>query len=95
MGDQIKSIIQKDVKLVSSSPSFPTTISIGNSSPTNKTEKGRSVSTHLSMVAESGITFISVFLFGCVIMISVYSWKKFSESSWGYVYKHLLFIINI
>lgn len=54
-----------------------------SSSSTNKTEKPNNVSTHLSMVAESGITFISVFLFGCVIILSVYSWKKFADSSWG------------
>ena len=91
----IKNSIQKEVNLFSSPPSLPSTVTIANSSLTNKTEKSRSVSTHLSTVAESGITFISVFIFGCVIMISVYSWKKFSESSWGYAYKHTFHYIYI
>jgi hypothetical protein len=81
----IKNSIQQEVKLFSSPPSLPSTVTISNSSSTNKTEKSRSISHHLSTVAESGITFISVFIFGCVIMLSVYSWKKFSDSSWGYV----------
>jgi hypothetical protein len=34
------------------------------------------------MAAESAITFISVFVIGCVIVFSVYSWKKFSPSHW-------------
>ena len=82
----IKTSIQKEDKIFSSPSSLPSTVTIGNLSSTNKTEKTKNVSTHLSTVAESGITFISVFIFGCVILISVYSWKKFSESSWGYVY---------
>lgn len=38
-------------------------------------------STPLSTAAESVITFVSVFVVGCVITISVYSWKKFKPSS--------------
>ncbi len=38
--------------------------------------------TPLSMAAESAITFVSVFVVGCVITLSVYSWKKFKPSNW-------------
>ena len=38
--------------------------------------------TPLSTAMESVITFISVFVVGCVITLSVYSWKKFKPSSW-------------
>ena len=39
-------------------------------------------STPLSMAMESVLTFISVFVVGCVITLSVYSWKKFKPTSW-------------
>ena len=74
--------LQRKVSLIS----HPTT-TVLTPTPTqqsgNKTDKPKSLSSHLSMAAESGLTFISVFIFGCVIIASVYSWKKFSESSWG------------
>ena len=74
--------LQRKVSLISQ----PTT-TVSTPTPTqqsgNKTDKPKSLSSHLSMAAESGLTFISVFIFGCVIIASVYSWKKFSESSWG------------
>ena len=35
---------------------------------------------NLSTAAESVITFVSVFVVGCVITLSVYSWKKFKPS---------------
>ena len=78
--------IQRKVSLIShptstSIPLTPTTSQ--NLSANNKTDKLKKLSSHLSMAAESGLTFISVFIFGCVIIASVYSWKKFSESSWG------------
>ena len=78
--------IQRKVSLIShptstSIPLTPTTSQ--NLSANNKTDKLKMLSSHLSMAAESGLTFISVFIFGCVIIASVYSWKKFSESSWG------------
>ena len=37
---------------------------------------------HFSTAAESVITFVSVFVVGCVITLSVYSWKKFKPGSW-------------
>ena len=40
---------------------------------------------HFSTAAESVITFVSVFVVGCVITLSVYSWKKFKPSSWRWV----------
>ncbi len=43
---------------------------------------GSGAATPLSMAAESAITFISVFVVGCVITLSVYSWKKFKPSEW-------------
>ena len=43
-------------------------------------------STPLSMAMESVLTFISVFVVGCVITLSVYSWKKFKPSSWRLIY---------
>ena len=43
-------------------------------------------STPLSMAMESVLTFISVFVVGCVITLSVYSWKKFKPSSWRLTY---------
>ena len=40
--------------------------------------------TPLSTAAESVITFVSVFIVGCVITLSVYSWKRFKPSKgWG------------
>ena len=79
--------IQRKVSLIShhtstAIPSTPTT-SPNSSEGNNKTDKLKKLSHHLSMAAESGLTFISVFIFGCVIIASVYSWKKVSESSWG------------
>ena len=74
--------IQRKVSLISHPTS--TTLTPNTQLSANKTDKPKSLSTHLSMAAESGLTFISVFAFGCVIIASVYSWKKFSESSWGY-----------
>ena len=43
-------------------------------------------STPLSMAMESVLTFISVFVVGCVITLSVYSWKKFKPTSWRLIY---------
>ena len=65
----------------------PPSISISTTMPisSNKTESPKTISHHLSTAAESGITFISILLFGSVIIISVYSWKKFADSSWRYV----------
>ena len=40
------------------------------------------VATPLSTAAESVITFLSVFIVGCVITLSVYSWKRFKPSPW-------------
>ena len=40
------------------------------------------ITEHFSTAAESVITFVSVFVVGCVITLSVYSWKKFKPSSW-------------
>ena len=74
--------LQRKVSLISHPTS--TTLTPNTQLSANKTDKPKSLSTHLSMAAESGLTFISVFVFGCVIIASVYSWKKFSESSWGY-----------
>ena len=65
----------------------PPSLSISTTMPisSNKTESPKTLSHHLSTAAESGITFISILLFGSVILISVYSWKKFADSSWRYV----------
>ena len=62
----------------------PPSLSISTIMPisSNKTESPKTLSHHLSTAAESGITFISILLFGSVIIISVYSWKKFADSSW-------------
>ena len=43
-------------------------------------------STPLSMAMESVLTFISVFVVGCVITLSVYSWKKFKPTSWRLIH---------
>ena len=51
-------------------------------------------STPLSMAMESVLTFISVFVVGCVITLSVYSWKKFKPTSWRLIY-FLLFHYSI
>ena len=45
-------------------------------------DKGGVVATPLSTAAESVITFVSVFIVGCVITLSVYSWKRFKPSPW-------------
>ena len=74
--------LQRKVSLISHPTSTALTPTATQMSA-NKTDKPKSLSSHLSMAAESGLTFISVFVFGCVIIASVYSWKKFSESSWG------------
>ena len=65
----------------------PSSLSISTIMPIslNKTESPKTLSHHLSTAAESGITFISILLFGSVIIISVYSWKKFADSSWRYI----------
>ena len=65
----------------------PPSLSISTTMPisSNKTESPKTLSHHLSTAAESGITFISILLFGAVIIISVYSWKKFADSSWRYI----------
>ena len=65
----------------------PSPLSISTTMPisSNKTESPKTLSHHLSTAAESGITFISILLFGSVIIISVYSWKKFADSSWRYI----------
>ena len=59
--------LQRKVSLIS----HPTT-TVLTPTPTqqfgNKTDKPKSLSSHLSMAAESGLTFISVFIFGCVII---------------------------
>ena len=34
-----------------------------------------------SIVTQSILTFITVFVFGCAVILAVYAWKKFSESS--------------
>ena len=81
-----KTNIRKTIGSLKTTPSPKLLLSTPYAS-TNKTEKPNKLSTHISMVAESGITFISVFLFGCVIILSVYSWKKFADSSWGYAQK--------
>ena len=49
-------------------------------------------STPLSMAMESVLTFISVFVVGCVITLSVYSWKKFKPTSWRleFVWKKII-----
>lgn len=39
----------------------------------------------LSTAAESVITFVSVFIVGCVITLSVYTWRRFKPSPWRYV----------
>ena len=44
--------------------------------------KGKEGGTPLSTAMESVLTFISVFVVGCVITLSVYSWKKFKPTSW-------------
>lgn len=48
---------------------------------TTLTSTGSGSTTPLSMAAESAITFISVFIVGCVIIIFVYAWKKYTDSS--------------
>ena len=40
------------------------------------------ISTPLSTAAESVITFISVFIVGCVITLFVYSWRRFKPDPW-------------
>ena len=77
---------RKIINTLNTTPPPEERLSTSPSSSTNKTQKTNHITTHLSTVAESGITFISVFLFGCVIILSVYSWKKFADSSWRYVY---------
>ena len=67
---------QKDVKVEDPS---------GSKKVQNNQTKGilmDKIQEHFSTAAESVITFVSVFVVGCVITLSVYSWKKFKPGSW-------------
>jgi len=68
---------QKDVKVADPSA--------GSKKLQNNQTKGilmDKIQEHFSTAAESVITFVSVFVVGCVITLSVYSWKKFKPGSW-------------
>merc|ERR1712062_807245 len=67
---------QKDVKVEDPS---------GSKKVQNNQTKGilmDKIQEHFSTAAESVITFVSVSVVGCVITLSVYSWKKFKPGSW-------------
>ena len=68
---------KKDVKVADPS--------VGSKKVQNNQTKGilmDKIQEHFSTAAESVITFVSVFVVGCVITLSVYSWKKFKPGSW-------------
>ena len=58
-----------------------TTAATGTSTKTAYPDTG-GISAPFSMAAESAITFVSVFIIGCVIVFTVYSWKKLSPAHW-------------
>ena len=73
---------KKDVKVEDTKPKVKNTNSTKGS--ILNSVGGADNATPLSTAAESVITFVSVFIVGCVITLSVYSWKRFKPSKgWG------------
>jgi hypothetical protein len=57
--------------------------------------KASSSNTPFTMAAESVITFVSVFVVGIVITLSVYSWKRFKPTTWRYNFFNYFLKINV
>merc|ERR1712008_129196 len=73
---------KKDVKVEDTKPKVKNTNSTKGS--ILNSVGGADNATPLSTAAESVITFVSVFIVGCVITLAVYSWKRFKPSKgWG------------
>ena len=71
---------KQDVKMVDQVK--PKNQTVAAASKASEAAATPSASVLLSTAAESVITFISVFVVGCVITLSVYSWKKFKPDPW-------------
>ena len=73
---------KQDVKMVDQVKPKNQTVAAAASKASAEVAATPSASVLLSTAAESVITFISVFVVGCVITLSVYSWKKFKPDPW-------------